>query len=113
MGDEEIAKQIMKSSNPLHQKKLGYTIKNLNKQKDMWARKCDTVMMEAVAVKFELSDHCMSFLSSRKRTTLVEASPTDRYWGIGLHIRDHNIWNVSQWKGENKLGKLLMELRDR
>ena len=69
MGDEETAQQIMKSNNPRHQKKLGYTIKNSNKQKDMWARKCDTVMKEAVAAKFEQSDHCMSFLSSTKRTT--------------------------------------------
>ena len=44
MGDDETAKEIMKSNNPRHQKKLGYSIKNLNKQKDKWATRCDQGM---------------------------------------------------------------------
>ena len=112
MGDEETAEEIMKSSNPRHQKKLGYTIKDLSKQKGAWASKCDSVMKDAVLAKFEQSDHCKNFLKGTRKTTLVEASPKDRYWGVGVHIRDRNIWNKSQWKGQNKLGNLLMELRD-
>ena len=112
LGDEETAGEILRSNNPRHQKKLGYSIKDLNKHKDTWASKCDALMREAVVAKFEQCESCKNFLKTTRNTTLVEASAKDRYWGVGIHIRDRNIWNVSQWKGVNKLGNMLMEIRD-
>ena len=68
MGDDETAEDILKSNNPCHQKKLGYTIKNLNKQKAKWASRCDQVMKEAVAAKFKQSTHCKNLLKNTKKT---------------------------------------------
>jgi predicted NAD-dependent protein-ADP-ribosyltransferase YbiA (DUF1768 family) len=44
---------------------------------------------------------------------LVEASPTDCIWGIGLSIRNPDIMNILKWQGTNRLGKALMLARNR
>ena len=44
---------------------------------------------------------------------IVEASPLDVIWGIGLHWEDDLVLNESNWRGQNLLGKVLMEVRKR
>lgn len=44
--------------------------------------------------------------------TLVEASPMDRIWGIGLAKEDHRAWNKKTWRGQNLLGEVLTRVRD-
>lgn len=44
---------------------------------------------------------------------MVEASPKDRIWGIGLAVEDPRSRNPSQWLGLNLLGKVLMRVRDK
>ena len=36
----------------------------------------------------------------------------DKFWGIGLSEKDSNCHSKSKWKGLNKLGNILMEVRD-
>jgi ribA/ribD-fused uncharacterized protein len=42
---------------------------------------------------------------------LVEASPLDRIWGIGLSASDPRAADPEQWLGLNLLGQALMEAR--
>ena len=44
--------------------------------------------------------------------TLVEASPMDRIWGIGLAADDFRARNRKKWRGKNLLGQALTEVRD-
>lgn len=44
---------------------------------------------------------------------LVEASPVDSIWGVGLAADDEAVLNPLLWKGKNLLGFALMEVRDR
>jgi ribA/ribD-fused uncharacterized protein len=41
----------------------------------------------------------------------VEASPYDKIWGIGLGEADPKADDETQWLGENRLGKVLDEVR--
>ena len=43
---------------------------------------------------------------------IVEASPYDSIWGIGMGAKDENIEDPTAWNGENLLGFALMEVRD-
>ena len=43
---------------------------------------------------------------------LVEASPYDRVWGIGLAADDPRAQVKAQWEGENLLGMALTQVRD-
>jgi len=51
-------------------------------------------------------------LLETKGTTIVEASPYDTIWGIGMAEDHPDVMDEAKWKGENLLGKALTELRD-
>ena len=107
-GDEETAEKIMASEDPKEHKSLGYKVKGL--KKDVWEIKRNNIMRTALEAKFEQSVACRSFLKKTKKTRLVEANPNDRYWGVGIGLRDRDIWDFTKWKGQNKLGEMLMEI---
>ena len=47
----------------------------------------------------------------QKNLILVEGSPVDPIWGVGLHFDDDLILDEKNWKGQNLLGKCLMQAR--
>ena len=51
-------------------------------------------------------------ICSTKNTILVEASPYDKIWGVGLGVDDPLILDNKNWKGENLLGFILTNVRD-
>ena len=79
---------------------------------DVWESNRDRIMKAALEAKFEQSEPSRSFLKGTKKTRLVEANLNDRYWGAALGLRDKDIWNQNKWKGQNKLGGMLMEIRE-
>lgn len=66
-----------------------------------WDASKDGVMLKAVRAKFAQHAHLARLLLSTGTATLEEASPVDSYWGTG-----------ADGKGENKLGKILMQVRE-
>ena len=67
-------------------------------------------MKAALQAKFSLSESHKTYLIETGNDTLAEAS-RDSYWGIGLSLRDKQLWSRDKWSGENKLGILLEEVR--
>jgi ribA/ribD-fused uncharacterized protein len=63
-------------------------------------------------LKFTQSEPLKEFLLFTKGTLLVEASPYDTIWGIGLAEGDPLIYDSKNWKGTNWLGEVLTDLRD-
>ena len=68
-------------------------------------------MVDALRLKFTQNLDMLQELLNTGNKTLVEASPTDKIWGVGLHEDDDRILNEANWDGENRLGKALMQVR--
>jgi len=108
--DYETAKKIMKSSNPKEQKSLGKKIKNFNPKE--WDEVKKEIVIEGNYCKFSQNENLKKILLNTKDRILVEASPFDKVWGIGLPQNNKHILNPRKWKGKNLLGFCLMEVRE-
>lgn len=108
-GDKLSAKAIIECNHPKDAQDLGRTVKNFNPQ--VWdAHKFDIVVQSNI-YKFSQNPSILKFLKSTGNKILVETSPIDKIWGVGLHTTDPEASNPYKWKGTNLLGFALMEVR--
>ena len=68
-------------------------------------------MVRGNAAKFGQHAAFRAFLLDTHDRVLVEASPVDAIWGIGLAQEDARALNPVAWRGLNLLGFALMEVR--
>ena len=109
-GDEEVYRQIMAAYHPIEYKKLGRKVRNF--KPEPWDSKKSEIVVEGNKAKFSQNPDLKDFLLSTEDAILVEASPSDKIWGIGLDRETAQKGTVEQWQGENLLGCALMEVRD-
>ncbi len=109
--DEKRAKLILESNDP-HEMKidLGRSIENFDQQ--IWDDNKEDIVKRGSRLKFSQNEDLKKALLETVGTTIVEASPTDKIWGIGLDGLDPDCHDRAKWKGLNLLGKVLTELRD-
>lgn len=108
--DKKILENIMNENHPSVYKKLGRQIKNFDSK--TWDEVKYDIVVRGNIAKFSQNEELKKFLLSTEDAILVEASPYDRIWGIGID-KDTAMKNgVDQWQGENLLGFALMEVRD-
>lgn len=81
-------------------------------QQEVWDEHKYDIMKEACMFKFQQNPDLKEELLETENKLLVEASPYDRIWGIGLRSEDPNFLDMSKWRGKNLLGKVLMDVRD-
>ena len=110
-GDEDICRQILETNNPKKQKALGRKVKDFNPI--LWDKHKFSIVYLGNYEKFTQSVELKNTLLNTGDTTLVEASPLDKIWGIGLAEEDIKASNRHEWKGENLLGKVLDAVRAR
>ena len=108
--DGKIYNKILKANHPKQFKTLGRQISNFNE--NIWNENKYRIVLEGNIAKFSQNENLKEFILSSKNKILVEASPYDKVWGIGLSADSENIKNPLTWKGENLLGFALMEARD-
>lgn len=109
-NDAEIARKIAQTSNPSIAKMLGRQVKNFNLQ--IWSEVNYQIMVDINFAKYSQKPLLKEILLSTGDKTIVEASPYDTIWGIGLHWKDNAVLDEANWKGQNLLGKALMEVRE-
>lgn len=109
-GDHEIALKIASAKNPGEAKKLGRKVTKFDEQ--IWIRYRFEIVVNGNKAKFTQNPDLKNFLLNTKDRVLVEASPVDNIWGIGLASDNPLIENPYCWKGLNLLGYALMEARD-
>lgn len=108
-ADEEIFQKILKTNDPKEIKALGRLVKNYHE--DLWKQKRFEIVLQGNLAKFSQNAELKQFLLNTSNNVIVEASPYDKVWGIGLSADDENAEKPLQWKGLNLLGFALMEVR--
>ncbi len=78
---------------------------------DRWRRNAKYIMIEGLWFKFSQNKHCLKALESTGTCKLVEASPYDNIWGVGLGLDSEDLKNPNKWKGVNMMGSALQEIR--
>lgn len=109
--DMEMFKKINDAKSPGEAKKLGRKVKGFNEEK--WNASRYDIVVEGNYHKFSQHLDLKEFLINTQDRILVEASPVDNIWGVGLSKDSDDIANPELWKGLNLLGFALMEVRDK
>lgn len=109
-NDHEIAQKILQASSPKEHKALGRQVRNFDDK--LWNENCERYVRIGCLEKFRQNPELAVFLFNTGNTELVEASPFDRIWGVGLSSSDPRILDKKQWRGQNKLGKILTQVRE-
>lgn len=110
-NDKDSFDKIIKATHPKQAKDLGRQIKNFNEQ--IWQEKRLEIVTAGNLAKFSQHADLKVYLLDTGERILVEASPVDKIWGVGLAKDDKCICNPNQWRGLNLLGFALMAVRDR
>jgi ribA/ribD-fused uncharacterized protein len=109
-NDFNILEKIIQSKTPAEAKKLGREVKNYNDE--IWMKNRFQIVKEGNLHKFSQHKDLKAFLLNTKERILVEASPVDPIWGIGMASDHKDVNNPKKWRGLNLLGFALMEVRD-
>jgi ribA/ribD-fused uncharacterized protein len=110
-GDERAERLALDAPNPALAKKAGRLVRGFDEA--VWERERFGIVVDGSVGKFASDGELRSFLVGTGERVLVEASPLDRVWGIGLSADDDHAFDPGRWRGANLLGFALMEARGR
>jgi ribA/ribD-fused uncharacterized protein len=110
-GDAETAAQIRQAPHPGAAKALGRQVRGFDELR--WAEHRVDLVVTGNLAKFSQHAGLREFLLGTGDRVIVEASPRDPIWGIGLAANDQRAMSPEQWPGLNLLGFALMEVRHR
>ena len=110
-NDDATAANVLAADGPGAAKALGRAVRGFND--DTWATHRWEIAVSGSLAKFDSDDALRSFLFGTIGRVLVEASPADRIWGIGLPAKAPAAHRPESWQGLNLLGFALMEARAR
>lgn len=108
-NDRDVFNKISNSSSPVKQKQLGRDVKNFDEA--TWLKYCKDIVIVGNYLKFSQSTTLTKNLLNTGDAILIEGSPLDKLWGVGLRFDDPKINIKANWKGLNYLGECLMVVR--
>lgn len=109
--DYDTLEEILECESPRAVKALGRLVQNYDDA--TWAK---VRLHQVVGInyqKFKQNPTMLAALLATGDAILVEASPVDRIWGIGMKEGTSGILDPRKWKGQNLLGEALMIVRER
>lgn len=109
-GDLEIETEILAKPNPRDQKALGRKVQGFDK--DIWNSVCRGIVYNGNLARFEQDAELQELLLDTGDRIIVEASPRDRVWGIGMGASNPDAENPEKWRGRNWLGIAIQQVRD-
>jgi len=108
--DGECRSRILAELHPLKQKHLGQKVRGFCDM--VWERERLSIVIAGNRAKFMQNTELRTRLLATGQRQLVEASPQDGIWGIGLGVAEAQSIDPGQWPGQNLLGKALMVVRE-
>ncbi|WP_330478766.1 NADAR family protein [Streptomyces platensis] len=110
-GDAEAERRVLAARHPKQAKDAGRTVRGFDEE--TWQRHRFGLVVEGSVHKFGQDAALREYLLGTNSRVLVEASPVDRIWGIGLAADDERAADPARWRGLNLLGFALMAARQR
>ena len=110
LNSNDIAQQILKTSDPRQQKTLGQAVKGFDRV--WWEDNCLQLAFRCNHAKFDQNKRLYDMLMNTMPNFLVNVSEFDKVWGVGLDEKTAYKTPESEWPGKNWLGKTLTNLRD-
>lgn len=110
MGDEASRAAILAATSAAEAKALGRCVAPYDDA--LWSRARFDAVVRGNVAKFGAHDDLRAFLLATNDRVLVEASPRDTVWGIGLGASNPLAADPTKWRGQNLLGFALMEARE-
>lgn len=107
--DQETAEKILQTDNVAEIKALGRTVQNFDDT--VWGQSREEIVYKGVFEKFRQNPELRKRLERTGEEVIAECAVKDRIWGIGLSMKDEDRFCVDRWKGQNLLGKILMDVR--
>jgi len=107
--DDEIYEKIVKAKTPKAAKALGKKVKGFTK--DIWDSKKDEIMRVGIRTKFIQHPALRKQLENTGERMIGEANARNTYWGIGTSESSEKSKHPEKWRGQNKIGKILMDIR--
>ncbi|MEU9589887.1 NADAR family protein [Streptomyces sp. NPDC048193] len=108
--DAEAERRVLAAGHPAEAKKAGRLVRGFDEA--VWERERFRIVVEGSVHKFASDPALRAFLLNTGDRVLVEASPMDRVWGIGLTADDEAATDPARWRGTNLLGFALMTARE-
>lgn len=108
-GDDEIAEQVLQTEGCREAKALGRKVENFDSE--LWREHRFAIVLRGNLAKFSQNQDLKDYIASTKEAVIVEASPTDSTWGIGLAEEEAVGLSPEEWPGLNLLGFALMRTR--
>ncbi len=109
-GDEQAMERLLKASNPGEAKAIGRQVQGFDEEH--WQQHRFGIVVTGNLAKFSYNADLQEYLLNTGNRVLVEASPVDRIWGIGMAADNPAAENPDRWKGDNLLGFALMQVRE-
>lgn len=110
-GDEESFEKIVNCFCAKEVKAIGGKVKGF--KDSIWLSNREEIVKNGNYLKFKQNKDLWDYLDGTGEKVLVEASPYDKIWGIGMKSKNSEILNPNNWKGLNLLGFALMEVRNK
>ena len=101
---------ILATEKPAAAKAFGRKVGNFDPS--VWEAKKGDIVIKGNVAKFSQNADLQAFLLATGDKIIVEASPVDSIWGIGLAPENPLATQPEKWRGQNLLGFALMEVRE-
>ncbi|GBO88653.1 NADAR family protein [Marinobacter salsuginis] len=108
-GDRSVAEEILNTRDPRKCKALGREVRGFVEK--TWDQECEKIVGIGCREKFLQNPDLLRELLATGDRMIVEASPYDRIWGIGLKADHPDAIYPERWRGDNRLGKVISEVR--